>query len=346
MRQDIAISAEAVLRHYRLDATSITGRHEAGIINENLLVVDGDGKRYLLRGYRRVRDLERVLFQLRFQEHLRGEGFPTAAVVETHDGGLVVAEGGIPWSLHEFVEGDEFDFARLPQAAEAGIRLAEFHAVSATYEGPLAPVTEGEWDFSKMLDPVSGHVGHHSVLSEEHDERLRRLFPEPEFEPDLEFFADWRRRAAAKWPLQRLAALQHSWLHCDYHGRNMVFRRDEMAGLFDFDYVTRGPRTFDVARGLFNFGRERRGSRTLREKFCRAFVDGYESAAPLTGEERKALGFMAALNWAPDAGFYSLRRPEEGKEGIARRLRADVGMMRAIHPELARLAPSFGWDVV
>ncbi len=345
MDQAEAADPGSVLRHYALDAPVVTGRHEAGIINENLLVSDAAGKRYFLRGYRRVRDPERVLFQLRFQEHLRREGFPTASVVETRNGELVAAVGGIPWSLHEFVEGDEFDFARLPQAAEAGKRLAEFHDVSATYDGPLAPVTEGEWDFSKMLDPVSSHVWHHSVLLEEHDERLKRLFPEQEFAADLAFFSDWRRRAAEEWPGQRLAALPHSWLHCDYHGRNMVFRRDEMAGLFDFDFVTRGPRTFDIARGIFNFGRERRGSRTLRDAFCGAFLDGYEARAVLTAEERRALGFMAVLNWAPDAGFYALRRPEEGDAGVARRLRADVGMMRAIMPELRRLAPSFGWDV-
>ncbi len=346
MKHALATNPSSVLRRYQLDAPAVTGRHEAGIINENLLVLDAAGKQYLLRGYRRVRDPERVLFQLRFQEHLRTNDFPTAAVVATRTGEISVCEGGMPWALHEFVEGREFDFGSLPQAAEAGRRLAEFHAVSATYDGPLAPVTEGEWDFSNMLDPVSSHVWHHSVLLEEHDERLRRLFPGREFEAELAFFAAWRRRAVAEWPAQRLAALSKSWLHCDYHGRNMVFRGDEMVGLFDFDFVTRGPRTFDVARGVFNFGRERRGSRTLRDEFCRAFLGGYESIALLTEEEHKALGFMAVLNWAPDARFYSLRRPEEGDEGIARRLRADVGMMRAINPELARLAPSFGWEVV
>jgi Ser/Thr protein kinase RdoA (MazF antagonist) len=346
VRHDTAVSAEAVLRHYPLDAPSVTGRHDAGIINDNLLVVDSPGKRYLLRGYRRVRDPERVLFQLRFQEHLSRQGFPTASVVEARNGELVVAEGGVPWSLHEFVEGDEFDFSRLPQAVEAGRRLAQFHTVSAGYAGRVAPATEGEWDFSSLSVTASSRVSQHPVLQEGHEERLRELFPEPEFEPDLDVFAGWRRKASAEWPGHRVAALPHSWLHCDYHGRNMVFRGDVMAGLFDFDYLTRGPRTFDLARGLFNFGRERRGSRTLRDEFCRAFLDGYESGAPLTGEERRALGFMAVLNWAPDARFYSLRRLEEGDEGIARRLHADVGMMRAIHPELLRLAPSFGWSVV
>lgn len=346
MSQSTAIDPSSVLSQYALDAPAVTGRHEAGIINENLLVVDAAGRRYLLRGYRRVRDPERILFQLRFQEHLRCEGFPTAAVVATRTGELFASDSGIAWALHEFVEGEEFDFGRLSQAAEAGRRLAQFHAVSAGYEGPVVSVTEGEWDFSDMLAPVSSYVWHLSVLADEHDEHLRQLFPGTEFADELAFFADWRRRAATAWPGERLAALPRSWLHCDYHGRNMVFRGDEMVGLFDFDFVTHGPCTFDVARGIFNFGRERRGSRTLREEFCRAFLDGYESDAPLTGEGRRALGFMAVLNWAPDARFYSLRRPEEGDEGIARRLRADVGMMRAIHPELLRLAPSFGWEVV
>jgi|GEM_PF-2413767 len=336
----------AVLRCYPLDAPVALGRHEAGIINDNWIVADAAGEQYLLRGYRRVRDPGRVDFQLRFQEHLLASGFPTAAAVRTRQGEGFVTVEGTPWSLFRYVEGQEFDFSSLAQASEAGRRLAQFHAVTAAYDGPAVPVVTGEVDFSNMLARVSSHMWRNSVLVEEHDERLRQLFTGQECESELAFFSHWRGRAAAAWPRERLSRLPQSWLHCDYHGRNMVFCGDEMRGLFDFDFVTRGPRTFDLGRGIFNFGREKRGSTTLREEFCRAFLEGYESAAPLSDEECKALPFMAVLNWVPDAGFYAARRVDEGDEGIARRLQADVKMMRGIQAEMRRLAPAFGWEVV
>ncbi|MEX1253722.1 MAG: phosphotransferase [Dehalococcoidia bacterium] len=182
------------------------------------------------------------------------------------------------------------------------------------------------------------------MLAEAHEEQLRELFGGLGFEEELAFFSHWRRAAAATWPEDRLAALPEAWLHCDYHGLNMVFQGEELAGLFDFDFTTRGPRTFDVSRGLFNFGRERRGSTTLREAFCRAFLEGYESVHALTEEERHALPFMAVLNWVPDAGFYAARMREADSPTVGDHLQFAVRLMRAMQSEMHRLAPRFGWE--
>ena len=346
MKASTAVDLTAVLRRYPLDAPVVVGKHEAGIINDNWRVAASSGNEYLLRGYRRVLDPDRVMFQLLFQESLRQQGFPTAAVIRTSTGDAFAIVEGVPWALFANVEGKEFDFASLAQAAEAGRRLAQFQTVAAGYDGPVAPVVPGEVDFADMLAPVSSHMWRNSILAEEHDERLRQIFPGPQFEPELAFFRRWRRRATAVWPRERLAPLPQSWLHCDYHGRNMVFRGHGMVGLFDFDFVTRGPRVYDPARGIFNFGREKRGSTTLRDEFCRAFIEGYEGEAPLSHEEHEALPFMAVLNWAPEAGFYALRLVDEGEERIVRRLQHDVKMMRVVEAEMQRLAPAFGWKVV
>lgn len=346
MRATARSDLDAVLDCYPLEAPAVLGKHEAGVVNDNWLVADLAGDRYLLRAYRRVLDPERVIFQLRFQEHLLAQEFPTAAVVKTRSGESFVTLHGIPWAMFVLVDGIEYDFDSRAQAQEAGRRLAQFHRVAEGYDGPVATGVVGEVDFSDMQAPVSRHMWRNSVLAEEHDERLRQLFGGREFKAELEWFSQWRRRAAAAWPSERLAALPRSWLHCDYHGRNMAFRGDEMAGLFDFDFVTWGPRTYDLGRGIFNFGRERRGSTTLREEFCRAFLEGFESGEPLSGEERESLAFMAVLNWAPEAGFYAARLPEEGDARIAERLLHDVRLMRATESEMQRLAPAFGWKVV
>ena len=120
----------------------------------------------------------------------------------------------------------------------------------------------------------------------------------------------------------------------------MVFQGDELTGLFDFDFLTHGPRTFDVSHALFNFGREQRGSTVLREGFCRAFLEGFESLQTLSSEERQALPFMAALNWVPDAAFYAARRKETDDPDIGKWLQFAVLMMRSIEAEMRRLAPA------
>ncbi|MGB2695305.1 MAG: phosphotransferase [Dehalococcoidia bacterium] len=342
----------AALRSYPLQAPSILGRDEVGVGNDNWLVADGaSGERYVLRAYHLLRmraassvaAAGRIAFQLAFQEHLLDGGFPTATIVRTRTGEAFASVEGLHWALFGLVEGQEFDFTSLGQAREAGKSLAQFEVVAAGYTGPVVAPPVREVDVGKWLAPVSSHVWRTSVLAEEHSERLREMFAGQGFEQELDFFSDWQRAAAEAWPRDRLAALPQAWLHCDYHGRNMLFQGDELAGLFDFDFITHGPRTFDVGRALFNFGRERRVSTTLREEFCRAFLEGYESVQPLSDEERQALPFMAVLNWVPDASFYAARRLEPGDPGIGKHLQFDVGMMRAIQAEMRRLAPRFGW---
>jgi Ser/Thr protein kinase RdoA (MazF antagonist) len=293
-----------------------------------------------------VRDPERVLFQLQFQEHLRARGYPTSEVVRTAGRELFIPLAGVPWALFRFVEGEEYGYTSLTQATDAGRRLAEFHVIAGAYDGPVPPVTPGEVDFAALVSPAPGEAAANYVLSDAHEARLQRLFPAPGYADELAHFADWRRRAARAWPGERIAALPVALLHTDYHGRNMVFQGDRIAGVFDFDFVTRGPRTFDLGRGIFNFGRERRGSLTIREDFAHAFLEGYDRGEPLTLEERRSLGFMAVLNWCPDAPFYESRLPEEGAQRIAERLRSDMTKLRGVEAEMKRLAPEFGWEAV
>ena len=297
-------------------------------------------ERYVLRAYRRVRDARRIGFQLAFQEHLLAGGFPTAPVVRTRDGETSAFVEGTHWALFGFVEGQEFDFTNMAQAGEAGKRLAEFEAIAGGYRGPVAAPPMEAVDIEGWLAPVSSHIWRTSVLAAEHEEQLEQLFASGTYEQELGFFRHWRRDAAEAWPQDRLAALPQAWLHCDYHGRNMVFQGDELTGLFDFDFLTHGPRTFDVSRALFNFGRERRGSTVLREGFCRAFLEGFESLQTLSSEERQALPFMAALNWVPDAAFYAARRKETDNPDIGKWLQFAVLMMRSMEAEMLRLAPA------
>jgi Ser/Thr protein kinase RdoA (MazF antagonist) len=182
------------------------------------------------------------------------------------------------------------------------------------------------------------------MLSDEHAERLRTRYTGPAYADGLAFFSSWRRQALQAWPVERISALPESWLHCDYHGRNMVFQEDTLAGLFDFDFIVRGPRAYDVSRALFVFARERRGSNTMRREFARAFLDGFESEQPLTAEERRSLPYMAVLNWVPDTPFDASRHGADEDPGA--RFQHCIHMMRTTQAEMRKLAAEFGWETM
>jgi Ser/Thr protein kinase RdoA (MazF antagonist) len=180
------------------------------------------------------------------------------------------------------------------------------------------------------------------MLSDDHAARLSARYSGPEYADDLAFFNRWRRDAVQAWPVERLTVLPESWLHCDYHGRNVAFQGDTLAGLFDFDFVVRGPRAFDVSRALFVFARERRGSNIMRATFCQAFLDGFWSEQPLTAEELRSLAYMAVLNWVPHTPVDAARHG--ANDDLTARFRHCIQMMRVTQSEMNRLAPEFGWE--
>jgi Ser/Thr protein kinase RdoA (MazF antagonist) len=257
---------------------------------------------------------------------------------------------GVPWTLEAFVEGSTYDFGRIGQAAEAGRRLAEFHETAEGFEADPTEMMLGD-DGMEGSDPTA-------KLIPENPEQLRRLFDGAHLNDELAYVAEWHAGVVGTPWRERVDALPVSWVHGDYHGRNMVFRGDEMAGLFDFDDVARGPRIFDIAKGVYAFSRQRRpdaqpqdlawtlqggGPLALRADYLSAFLDAFETRSPLTEAEREALPFVSVLMWAPDAAFYESRLEDEGMEMLKQRLHRDVRMMRGVASEMQRLGEQFGW---
>jgi Ser/Thr protein kinase RdoA (MazF antagonist) len=316
-----------VLAAYAIRGARALGLLEASNRNDNLLVIDAMGVRYVLRRFRRNPDPRRVEFQVRFQQHLLRRGFPTAEVVETHAGTCcVLADDGFPWVLVTHVEGREYDFGRIGQVAEAARRLAQFQAVAETFPGAQVAV--------EHAPPLRAWW----VRCDENLRELAKLFAGSAVEEELTFVQDWWARVLAEWPLARVDALPVGWVHHDYHGRNMVFVQDEMRGLFDFDAVERCPLVCDVAYGIYSFGREARGSTRIREAVARVFLDTYTRERPLTREEWAAFPVMVALSWLLQPRFYA-HLQQDGVELIPR-FRRDVRLMRAVEAEIQRFMRS------
>ncbi len=329
-----------VLGQYELRAPQVIGRTQAGIINHNLIVEDARGSKYFLHGYRRVRDLERITFQVRFQEHLLERGFPTAAVIPTRDGARFLVEDQLLWVLFDLVEGEEYDFSRVGQAAEAGRVLALFHEAAEPFAEKEPTIPGGT--LQEFFGAAPGQPG-----------LLRAFFAGRGVDAEVEQGAAWWEGFTRAWPRERLEALPERWVHSDYHGRNLTFVDDRVTGLFDFDYLGRGPRVIDVGRGVFNFARsarvlygdtnEVRAGRRMRPAFARAFIDSYQSVEPLTAEEWRSLPIMAALSFLPHAGWYEMLE-KEGTD-VVERLRRDMGVLHDVEEQVIIVSARLGWPV-
>jgi Ser/Thr protein kinase RdoA (MazF antagonist) len=314
-----------VLRQYPLVDPRIVAPFEASKRNENVLVEDTAGARYALRRYRRNPDERRIEFQLRFQQELLRRGFPTSEVIEPRSGGRFVTSEAGPWVLFSFVEGDEYDFSRPAQAAEAGRRLAEFHTVTEAI------------DLEEVVVAQNPPARRWWTTGEEEIAALEALFTGKEIEAEVAFLRTWREHLLREWPVERLDALPTGWVHDDYHGRNMVFLGDELRGLFDFDALHRGFWVEDLGHALFMFGREFRGSTHIRPEVARLFLEAYGSQRQLSAEELAALPVMSAVVWSPSAPYHALLE-RDGEDTLAF-FRHYVVLMRELQSEMERLWP-------
>src|SRR5439155_9612435 len=104
--------------------------------------------------------------------------------------------------------------------------------------------------------------------------------------------------------------------HGDWHGRNMVFVGDEVAGVFDYDPTSLGVIVEDVARALFMFGRESLTSRHIRLDVAGLFLDEYQCARDLTSEELNAIPFVMVAHRAPTVGYWRMLE-RDGEDAAA-----------------------------
>ena len=129
----ISETVGSVLAQYSLSEPKNIRLMEASNRNENFVILDANKNKYILRRYRRNDDRKRALFQLKLQQHLFDNNFPTSEIVKTTSNELIVIINETVWALFTFMEGKEYDFSRLEQAAEAGRRLAQFHNILSSF---------------------------------------------------------------------------------------------------------------------------------------------------------------------------------------------------------------------
>jgi Ser/Thr protein kinase RdoA (MazF antagonist) len=315
-----------ILEQYPLSNARVVGMHESSTRNDNLMIEDGSDRRYILRRYRRNNQEARVRFQLSFQQHLVSSGFPTSEIIRTISGDVLVIEEGTPWALFTFVEGTEYDFSRVEQAVEAARCLAQFHTIADSFQDEGVVL-----DISRMPDWWT--------RAGKEIQALEEFFAGMGVENELECIREYVAELVDKWPVERNATLRSVWVHGDYHGRNMVFVNDEMRGLFDFDVIHRGFRIEDISLALFMFGRQYRGSKTIRPNVAQAFFEEYHRNAELGPDETEALPVLAVLERVPVAPYYEMIQRDN--EDPIPFLRNHVDEIRTMRSEMERIRPIF-----
>ena len=226
---------------------------------------------YVLRvSHTHWRSRREIEFELEYLNFLKEHDVPVAAPLSTHSGEYLVAinapEGGRFATLFNYAPG------KIPvgdisqnQGHQLGMTVARMHQVSQAF---WPSVHRPHLDSTYVLESSVANI-----------EPFLRHRPEDRDEL-LALTQDLSQK------LQTLPRDRPHWTVCwgDPHSGNMHFTDTDQLTMFDFDQCGFGWRAFDIGKFLQISARS-----GLHRAVRDAFMQGYESIAPLTDFEQESL---------------------------------------------------------
>lgn len=238
-----------------------------GVENSNYFV-QTDSSKLILTLYEKRVDVADLPFFLALLDHLADRGLPVPRAFSDHDGVQVQQVAGRPACLIEFLPGVSISHPTPTQARAAGEALGRMH-------GALADFTP---ERANSLGPDGWRE-----LATRCGADLDAI--EPGLRADIEAELAW---LAGSWP----SHLPRSAIHADLFPDNVLMLGDTVAGVIDFYFACTDIRAWDLAvtHTAWCFASDGTG---YDPALGRALVESYDSAFPLSDEERGAFAILA-----------------------------------------------------
>ncbi len=260
-----------------------------GVVNETAFVETNRGRFVVRRNNRRVR-MDDQRYRHRLTNWLRDQGCAAPGLIATREGETLVELDGRIYEIHEFVDGEEFDYKRPEQLHSVGGVIAHFQQAIEGFEPP-----------SNQYEP---RYSPQNVLA------LAEWLLQRDAMGELYEQLRWYDLRAAQLRSQvsrdLYAALPHVVIHGDVHIDNFIFKGDEVTALIDYDQATWDARIVDIADALIGFttatGYEQRMvwglfRGPLDEDRATRLLSGYLEVSSLTATEIATLPLIVELAW-------------------------------------------------
>ena len=273
------------------------------------LVATANGRVFVKRHHRAVRDREGLLEEHRFLAYLLKAGEPVPRVLENARGETAIEVGDWTYEVHAPAKGvDVYEEAiswtpfRCPgHARAAGRALARLHGFAEGFNAPprkMQPVVASFTIFAAS-DPAAAMARYLAARPALADHNGVRACAEIA----LELLAPFHAELAPHLP-----ALDSLWTHNDLHASNLFFsdagEQARATAIIDFGLADRTNAVHDLAHAIERNVVEwlalvenpsRPEAVTIHFDHLQALLEGYESVRPLAWTEAAALAPMTAL---------------------------------------------------
>jgi len=231
-----------VLSHYDIGRIAKVMRLIGGSKRAPKIVVTTSRGRFLLKRRPQGKDdVYRVAFAHAVQTHLAKKYFPVAPLVATRDelSTILQIRGNI-YELFKYVGGSRYD-GSAEATIDTGRQLGRFHKYLANFDFEWEPLKASFHDSTT----VRGHLK--TVASESSSsagrklqavgEELMALYNASSVRVNELGFDSWAEQVA----------------HGDWHPGNMLFDKDKLVAVLDFDSVKIAPPVTDLANACLQF---------------------------------------------------------------------------------------------
>jgi Ser/Thr protein kinase RdoA (MazF antagonist) len=273
------------------------------------IVRTANGRVFVKRHHRSVRDREGLLEEHCFIQHLRAAGGSVPGVIASVSGETAIGKDDWTYEVHEVAKGQDLyadalswtPFRSVPHAYAAGQSIARLHLAARGFSAPrrkIQPLVAAFTIFSTD-DPAAEMAHYLGARPSLAGNRATHTCAEQALALLRPFHAELA-------PL--LPALAPLWTHNDLHASNLLWSNASseatVAATIDFGLADRTNAVHDIAHAIERNIVEwlalvenpaRPDDVPVHLDHLNALLDGYESVRPLAREEAAALAPMTAL---------------------------------------------------
>jgi homoserine kinase type II len=228
-----------VLDHYDLGRLESIERIKRGYVNQNWALRTSSGHYFFKKRHPSLSEPAIVAAQHSLIQRVRRAGFPAPVILPSSSGNTFLILDGNCYEVQSFIQGSFCDPANMAHLQQAALTLAYYHSCVTGFDPP-PPLRQGQLYSANVAGTAL------SALYDAWD-----LGHAAEIAPLVDRLGGHSSDLASR--LEQYDRLPQLVIHGDYYADNLLFDRDRVVGVVDYDKARWEARAVELAEALIYF---------------------------------------------------------------------------------------------